>query len=172
MVRGRWGCKRQVDTSLGAAFIISSMLQTFSLALFASTKLEAPPLRCRWQVVGEYISGGRSRWDAAEILTGALMERAEIVFTTLSSTGRRAFQQGRKFDLVLVDEAAQASEVATLQPLALASGRCTICIFFVFVLPHLFDVCRCGHVVAHYRRSCAAVDRARVLALCRAAMYC
>jgi senataxin len=52
-----------------------------------------------------------------------LMEQAEIVFTTLSSTGRRAFLQGRRFDLVLIDEAAQASEVATLQPLALGSGR-------------------------------------------------
>jgi hypothetical protein len=83
---------------------------------------------CRWQVVGEYLSGGRARWDAAELLTGMKMERAEIVFTTLSSTGRRAFLRGRPFDLVLVDEAAQASEVATLQPLALASGRCgTVC---------------------------------------------
>ena len=75
-------------------------------------------------MVGDYVTGGRSRWDASDVLTGALMERAEIVFTTLSSTGRRAFQQGRRFDLVLVDEAAQASEVATLQPLALGAGRC------------------------------------------------
>ena len=87
----------------------------------------------RWGVVGEYLAGGRSRWDASDLLTGFLMEQAEIVFTTLSSTGRRAFLQGRKFDLVLVDEAAQASEVASLQPLALASGRCATPDSFIYV---------------------------------------
>lgn len=57
------------------------------------------------------------------MLAASYMESAEIVFTTLSSTGRRAFERGRRFDLVLIDEAAQASEAATLQPLTLGSGR-------------------------------------------------
>lgn len=57
------------------------------------------------------------------MLAASHMDSAEIVFTTLSSTGRRAFERGRKFDLVLIDEAAQASEAATLQPLTLGSGK-------------------------------------------------
>ena len=40
------------------------------------------------------------------------MDEAELVFTTLASSGRavfnRLFAEGRRFDLVLIDEAAQA----------------------------------------------------------------
>ncbi|KXZ56978.1 hypothetical protein GPECTOR_1g883 [Gonium pectorale] len=53
-----------------------------------------------------------------EDLELSLMEEAEMVFTTLSSTGRAVFSRlGRGFDFVLIDEAAQASEIAALQPL-------------------------------------------------------
>lgn len=42
-----------------------------------------------------------------------------MVFTTLSSTGRRIFSRMQNaFETVLIDEAAQASEVAALQALA------------------------------------------------------
>ncbi|GLI69287.1 hypothetical protein VaNZ11_013870, partial [Volvox africanus] len=53
-----------------------------------------------------------------EDLELSLMEEAEMVFTTLSSTGRTVFSRlSRGFDFVLIDEAAQASEIAALQPL-------------------------------------------------------
>lgn len=64
-----------------------------------------------------------TRFAAEDAIDARLMDAAEIVFTTLSSTGRRAFAHTRRFDLVLIDEAAQASEMATLQPLTLATGR-------------------------------------------------
>ena len=50
---------------------------------------------------------------------------AEMVFTTLSSTGRRVFQRlpPNAFETVLIDEAAQASEIAALQPLTFGSMR-------------------------------------------------
>ena len=50
---------------------------------------------------------------------------AEMVFTTLSSTGRRVFQRlpPYAFETVLIDEAAQASEIAALQPLTFGSKR-------------------------------------------------
>lgn len=67
----------------------------------------------------------KQSWEAEEQVSVSFMEEAEIVFTTLSSTGRRLFSRlSRKFDLVLIDEAAQASEVATLQALAFGCGRC------------------------------------------------
>lgn len=52
------------------------------------------------------------------------MQEAEMVFTTLSSTGRRSFgKMVGKFETVLVDEAAQATEVAALQALSLGCKR-------------------------------------------------
>lgn len=50
---------------------------------------------------------------------------AEMVFTTLSSTGRRVFQRlpPHAFETVLIDEAAQASEIAALQPLTFGCKR-------------------------------------------------
>ncbi len=47
-----------------------------------------------------------------------------MVFTTLSSTGRRIFARlPAPFETVLVDEAAQASEIAALQALAFECRR-------------------------------------------------
>ncbi len=47
-----------------------------------------------------------------------------MVFTTLSSTGRRIFARlPAPFETVLVDEAAQASEIAALQALAFGCRR-------------------------------------------------
>jgi hypothetical protein len=44
--------------------------------------------------------------------------QAEMVFTTLSSSARDVFSKlVRPFELVLIDEAAQAAEIAALQPL-------------------------------------------------------
>lgn len=83
-------------------------------------------LVCRWNVVRAVQEGGMTRFAAEDAIAARLMDAAEIVFTTLSSTGRRAFAHTRRFDLVLIDEACQASEMATLQPLTLASGKCAL----------------------------------------------
>ena len=55
----------------------------------------------------------------------SFVEEAEMVFTTLSSTGRKIFQrlEGTPFHTVLIDEAAQASEIAALQPLIFGAKR-------------------------------------------------
>jgi hypothetical protein len=53
-----------------------------------------------------------------EQLEASYVDVAEMVFTTLSSSGRGVFARlQRPFELVLIDEAAQAEEVAALQPL-------------------------------------------------------
>ena len=55
----------------------------------------------------------------------SFVQEAEMVFTTLSSTGRKIFSHlENAFENVLVDEAAQASEIAVLQPLMLGCKRC------------------------------------------------
>ena len=62
-----------------------------------------------------------------ENLELSLVQEAEMVFTTLSSTGRKIFSHlENAFENVLVDEAAQASEIAVLQPLMLGCKRCAV----------------------------------------------
>ena len=66
---------------------------------------------------------------------------AEMVFTTLSSTGRRVFQRlpPNAFETVLIDEAAQASEIAALQPLTFGSKR------YSDLSTHLSSTCLRSH---------------------------
>lgn len=66
-------------------------------------------------------AGTESQGGQKERLEVLLMKDAEIVFTTLSSSGRTIVSRsGLQFRTVLVDEACQASEPATLQALAMA----------------------------------------------------
>lgn len=65
--------------------------------------------------------------DARRKLEASFANEAEIVFTTVSSSGRKIFSQlAHGFDMVVIDEAAQASEVAVLPPLSLRAARCVL----------------------------------------------
>ena len=53
------------------------------------------------------------------------LDEAEIVFTTLTLCGRHTLKKNSKsFDILLIDEAAQANELATLIPLNLGVKHC------------------------------------------------
>ncbi|KAJ3678320.1 hypothetical protein LUZ60_002123 [Juncus effusus] len=65
--------------------------------------------------------------DARASLEASFANEAEIVFTTVSSSGRKLFSRlTHGFDMVVIDEAAQASEMAVLPPLALGAARCVL----------------------------------------------
>ncbi|XP_042377228.1 probable helicase DDB_G0274399 [Zingiber officinale] len=65
--------------------------------------------------------------DARANLEASFANEAEIVFTTVSSSGRKIFSRlTHGFDMVVIDEAAQASEVAILPPLSLGAARCVL----------------------------------------------
>ncbi|KAJ6919894.1 hypothetical protein NC651_013741 [Populus alba x Populus x berolinensis] len=65
--------------------------------------------------------------EARASLEASFANEAEIVFTTVSSSGRKLFSRlTHGFDMVVIDEAAQASEVAVLPPLALGAARCVL----------------------------------------------
>ncbi|ONM00624.1 P-loop containing nucleoside triphosphate hydrolase superfamily protein [Zea mays] len=65
--------------------------------------------------------------DARASLEASFANEAEIVFTTVSSSGRKLFSRlSHGFDMVVIDEAAQASEVGVLPPLALGAARCVL----------------------------------------------
>lgn len=69
-----------------------------------------------------------------ENLELSFVQEAEMVFTTLSSTGRKIFSRlENAFENVLVDEAAQASEIAVLQPLTLGCTRYPTSLLFVLL---------------------------------------
>ncbi|CAA2994480.1 Hypothetical predicted protein [Olea europaea subsp. europaea] len=65
--------------------------------------------------------------EARASLEASFANEAEIVFTTVSSSGRKLFSRlTHGFDMVVIDEAAQASEVAVLPPLSLGAARCVL----------------------------------------------
>ncbi|XP_004301316.1 PREDICTED: uncharacterized ATP-dependent helicase C29A10.10c-like [Fragaria vesca subsp. vesca] len=65
--------------------------------------------------------------EARANLEASFANEAEIVFTTVSSSGRKLFSRlSHGFDMVVIDEAAQASEVGVLPPLALGAARCVL----------------------------------------------
>ncbi|KAL0034221.1 hypothetical protein WJX77_004006 [Trebouxia sp. C0004] len=67
---------------------------------------------------------GQNKRMVRDNLELSFVQEAEMVFTTLSSTGRKIFNHlENAFENVLVDEAAQASEIAVLQPLMLGCKR-------------------------------------------------
>ncbi|KAL8158565.1 hypothetical protein V2J09_000102 [Rumex salicifolius] len=65
--------------------------------------------------------------EARASLEASFANEAEVVFTTLSSSGRKLFSRlTHGFDMVVIDEAAQASEMAVLPPLSLGAARCVL----------------------------------------------
>ena len=63
--------------------------------------------------------------DARSSLEASFANEAEIVFTTVSSSGCKLFSLlSDCFYMVVINEVAQASEVGVLRPLALGAARC------------------------------------------------
>lgn len=61
------------------------------------------------------------------ILEASFIDEAEIVFTTLASTGKRSFREcAFGFKTLIVDEAAQASEISILLPLFRGIQNCIL----------------------------------------------
>ncbi|GAV59278.1 LOW QUALITY PROTEIN: AAA_11 domain-containing protein/AAA_12 domain-containing protein [Cephalotus follicularis] len=73
-------------------------------------------------------AGGNFNLEEARAnLEASFANEAEIVFTTVSSSGRKLFSRlTHGFDMVVIDEAAQASEVGVLPPLSLGAARCVL----------------------------------------------
>ncbi|KAK4390269.1 putative helicase DDB [Sesamum angolense] len=77
---------------------------------------------------GRFRAGSNFNLEEARAnLEASFANEAEIVFTTVSSSGRKLFSRlTHGFDMVVIDEAAQASEVAVLPPLSLGAARCVL----------------------------------------------
>ncbi|KAJ0251719.1 Uncharacterized protein HA466_0126370 [Hirschfeldia incana] len=79
-------------------------------------------------VEGKFRAGNSFNLEEARAsLEASFANEAEIVFTTVSSSGRKLFSRlTHGFDMVVIDEAAQASEVGVLPALALGAARCVL----------------------------------------------
>ncbi|XP_010526369.1 PREDICTED: uncharacterized ATP-dependent helicase C29A10.10c-like isoform X2 [Tarenaya hassleriana] len=79
-------------------------------------------------VEGKFRAGNNFNLEEARAnLEASFANEAEIVFTTVSSSGRKLFSRlTHGFDMVVIDEAAQASEVGVLPPLSLGAARCVL----------------------------------------------
>ncbi|KAF4346363.1 hypothetical protein G4B88_003394 [Cannabis sativa] len=77
---------------------------------------------------GKFRPGSNFNLDEARAnLEASFANEAEVVFTTVSSSGRKLFSRlTHGFDMVVIDEAAQASEVGILPPLSLGAARCVL----------------------------------------------
>lgn len=76
---------------------------------------------------GRFRGGSFNLEEARASLEASFANEAEVVFTTVSSSGRKLFSRlTHGFDMVVIDEAAQASEVGVLPPLALGAARCVL----------------------------------------------
>lgn len=64
--------------------------------------------------------------DLYRELETSFLDEAEIIFTTLALCGRHTLKNSKSFDVLLIDEAAQANELATLIPLTLGVKHCIL----------------------------------------------
>ncbi|RHY32815.1 hypothetical protein DYB32_002218 [Aphanomyces invadans] len=59
----------------------------------------------------------RFHTETQDTLESSFLESAHIVFTTLSSAGHRALDDSTRYDILVIDEAAQAVELSTIIPM-------------------------------------------------------
>ncbi|KAF0743820.1 hypothetical protein Ae201684P_003869 [Aphanomyces euteiches] len=101
------------------------MAQRINLCLerFHTLKLELQ----RYALVKRSLEAhGRVVKETQDSLESSFLESAHIVFTTLSSAGHRALDDSTRYDILVVDEAAQAVELSTIIPMRFGSRQCVL----------------------------------------------
>lgn len=73
----------------------------------------------------------RNRVETSQVLECLVLDDVEVVFSTLSSSAlgvleRFTMEHDRRFEIVVIDEAAQAVELSTLIPLKYGCSRCIL----------------------------------------------
>ncbi|ETV98167.1 hypothetical protein, variant 2 [Aphanomyces invadans] len=101
------------------------MAQRINLCLerFHSLKLE---LQRHVMVLRSIETHGRVVKETQDTLESSFLESAHIVFTTLSSAGHRALDDSTRYDILVIDEAAQAVELSTIIPMRFGSRQCVL----------------------------------------------
>lgn len=80
----------------------------------------------RSTIVKGSMESGANHFAVKQALESHVLNSVHIVMTTLGSAGNRVFEAADKFEVVVVDEAAQSVEPSTLSALQLGSRHCVL----------------------------------------------
>ena len=81
----------------------------------------------RYEFIGnEKRKDVRNIKSCRDYLETSFLREAHIVFTTLSSAGMKALDDTLKFEVIVVDEAAQSVELSNIIPLRFGSSQCVL----------------------------------------------
>uniref|UniRef100_A0AAV1V387 Helicase ATP-binding domain-containing protein n=1 Tax=Peronospora matthiolae TaxID=2874970 RepID=A0AAV1V387_9STRA len=94
------------------------------LEKLAEVKLELQRHQFARQAVSEM--SGKLSQSTRQSLEVSFLDTAHIVFTTLSSAGVAALDASARYDVLVVDEAAQAVELSTIIPMKFGSKQCVL----------------------------------------------
>lgn len=72
------------------------------------------------------LENGREMYETKAQLEISFLDTAHIVFTTLSSAGIQSLDSSSDYDVLVVDEAAQAVELSNLIPMRFQSKQCVL----------------------------------------------
>ncbi|CAI5730304.1 unnamed protein product [Hyaloperonospora brassicae] len=94
------------------------------LEKLAEVKLELQRHQFARQAVSEM--RGKLSQSTRQSLEVSFLDTAHIVFTTLNSAGVAALDASARYDVLVVDEAAQAVELSTIIPMKFGSKQCVL----------------------------------------------
>ncbi|TDH73008.1 hypothetical protein CCR75_003769 [Bremia lactucae] len=117
----KWG---PIDLSRYHPYIAMAQRINGCLEKLAEVKLELQ----RYEFARHAVSDMRGKLSQStrQSLEVSFLDTAHIVFTTLSSAGVAALDASARYDVLVVDEAAQAVELSTIIPMKFGSKQCVL----------------------------------------------
>ncbi|CAI5722852.1 unnamed protein product [Peronospora destructor] len=116
-----WG---PIDYSRFQPYVAMAQRINGCLEKLAEVKLELQRHEFARQAVCEM--RGKLSQSTRQSLEVSFLDTAHIVFTTLSSAGVTALDASARYDVLVVDEAAQAVELSTIIPMKFGSKQCVL----------------------------------------------
>jgi superfamily I DNA and/or RNA helicase len=119
-----------IDTIQHATELFNDYLDTlkgiFQLTNFRTASLGELVSELSNLKIKIYDANKRGSNQSASQLELELLNYAQVVFSTLNTSGRRIFGETTRPDILIIDEASQAVEAETLIPFALQPNKCLL----------------------------------------------
>lgn len=116
-----WG---PIDYSRYQPYVAMAQRINGCLEKLSEVKLELQRYEFARQAVSEM--RGKLSQSTRQSLEVSFLDTAHIVFTTLSSAGVAALDASHRYDVLVVDEAAQAVELSSIIPMKFGSKQCVL----------------------------------------------
>ncbi|KAE9031373.1 hypothetical protein PF011_g155 [Phytophthora fragariae] len=116
-----WG---PIDYSRYPPYVAMAQRINGCLEKLSEVKLELQRYEFARKAVSEM--RGKLSQSTRQSLEVSFLDTAHIVFTTLSSAGVAALDASARYDVLVVDEAAQAVELSTIIPMKFGSRQCVL----------------------------------------------